>query len=168
MILKIVGFIMIAFCGGMIGNYHSYRLKKLKESCYESVQIIQKISTLIRYRELNVYEIAAELQREGGYRNTEFIQSLPCEYRSGENFRLMWDKAIDEDSNLGETESSLLKGFGEELGTSDTEGQLMLLEAIRARLSEIQQQRSEEYHTKGRLYRSVGILSGVMAAILII
>lgn len=168
MIFKMAGFIMIALCGGLIGNYYSDKLRKRKESCTETLQIINRISTLIRYRELNVYEIAAELQTWLSYKNTEFVYSLPCEFSCEENFHETWKKAIESDVSLGDNEKNILTSLGNELGTSDTEGQLAILETAKIRLSQLQEIRSEEYTKKGKLYRSVGLLTGVMAGILII
>ena len=63
---------------------------------------------------------------------------------------------------------SILLDFGDLLGTSDIDGQLIGISAVKALMLERFQRRSEEYHSKAKLYRSVGVLAGVMVGIMVI
>ena len=58
--------------------------------------------------------------------------------------------------------------FGNFFGTSDIEGQLTSIDSSLERLHEIQKVRCEDYKRKGKLYRSIGMLFGVMAGIIVI
>ena len=62
----------------------------------------------------------------------------------------------------------MLISFGKTFGTSDTEGQLLSAEQASERIYDIEKQRSEEYLKKGKLFRSVGVLFGIMAGIMIV
>ena len=61
---------------------------------------------------------------------------------------------------------TLASAFAANLGTSDMEGQLSEFEMLKARLDVIAAKHCETYDKKGKLYRSVGLLAGVMVAIM--
>ena len=54
------------------------------------------------------------------------------------------------------------------LGTTDTEGQLKGISDIRTRVECLYNKRRNEYDKKGKLYRSIGLLTGAALGIMII
>ena len=58
--------------------------------------------------------------------------------------------------------------LGSILGTTDAEGQLRGIDDIRTRVEQLYKKRQGEYDRKGKLYRSVGVLSGAAIGIMII
>ena len=80
----------------------------------------------------------------------------------------MWKDAVNSQKNLPEDIKRILNDFGSTLGQSDIEGQLVAIGAIAENAEILEKKYSEMYSQKGRLYRSVGMLFGVMVGILII
>ena len=58
--------------------------------------------------------------------------------------------------------------IGNTVGTSDAESQLNILNSLKAETELLKSQRDSEYEKKGRLFRSIGILAGITAGILVI
>ena len=87
-----------------------------------------------------------------------------------EDFHTAWEQACGSltQNGFGEEEAELLRELGKSLGTSDAAGQLKLLELNEERIAALYSSAEADYAAKGKLFRSVGMLCGIGAAILII
>lgn len=166
--LKVLGAFFLVFAGAVLGASKSEELKVRCTACHEIRELLTQISVLVRYRGLDVYEISRELVTSDRFKQLEFLKKLPSEYKPDIDFRVKWAEAVNSDSCIGADEKKLLCSFGAGLGTSDTQGQLMSIEGTIEALRRIEDKRSEEYSRKGKLYRSLGMLFGVMTGILLI
>jgi len=117
------------------------------------------MSILIRHRRLSVDELFSELSRY------DFIGNLGD---SDKNWRENWDYIAQGYTCLKPPERDVLKAVGRSLGTSDTEGQLAMLKTNAKLLEAFRAEASGEYVSKGKLYRTCGVLAGIFAAVLII
>lgn len=82
-----------------------------------------------------------------------------------------WRMAIDRGGgNLPFSESDWLEliDFGEMLGKSDRQNQESVLDLEKDNLEILEKKAMEAVNTKGKLYRNLGVLSGVAAVILLI
>lgn len=114
------------------------------------------MALLIQYRALPVKDLFRELS------HYEFIRKVS---ELGRENRVT---VINELTELEDSERSIVKSVMGALGTSDISAQLSMLE-VNARLLEKQAEEArEQYAKKGKLYRSVGVLAGLFAAILIL
>ena len=87
------------------------------------------------------------------------------------DIREAWENACGRLSALpcsGREETALLRELGASLGKSDAQGQLALIELYRERLAQCEKQASQELLQKGRLYRSLGVLCGLGAAVMVL
>lgn len=166
--IKFLGIIFLLLSGSAYGAFESGKLKRNCIICSEIRELFTQIHIKIRYSGIDVYEIVHELKKSGLYYNIDFIRNLPDEFTPDCNFHNIWKKAIINDMSLGDDEKMLLSSYGEVLGTTDIAGQLMSTEEALDKLSKIEEKRNEEYKRKGKLYRSLGMLSGVMIGILLI
>lgn len=166
--IKILGALCFVFAGAIYGAEKSASLKNKCTCCQEIRSLIVKISVMIRYRGLNVYEIVRELKESSDIHMLQFIEKLPSEFIAGSDFHNLWCTAVESEISMGEDESKILCKFGNALGTSDIEGQLLSIESVLEELKSIEQMRQDEYRRKGKLYRSLGMLFGVMTGILLI
>ena len=139
-----------------------------EDTLRDLVRTFREMSLLIRHRALPIGELFRELS------SNEFISRV-LELRemhelSGEGscFRESWNKTADELNELSESERSTIKSIGRSLGASDIEGQLSMLEVNAALLENFAEEAHEQYIQKGKLYRSMGTLAGLFAAVMII
>ncbi len=169
MIFKITGIMLIIICCSLSGIKASDRLKKYSESCELLEETVNRIGIMIRYKSLNIYGIISELKKSESLSGLEFIKNLPDDYENfQENFSDLWCRAVNSDSGIGDDEKKILTAFGETFGSGDIKGELSEIEMLIENLRIAGEKRRREYEKKGRLYRSVGILSGVMTGILIL
>jgi len=167
MIIKSAGIILIVLCFSLAGMTASDRLKKYCLSCTLLEETAVKIGNLIRYRSLNVYDISSELKKSPALSEMEFIRELPEDF-SGESFSDIWKRAVESDNSIGDEEKGFLIFFGEQFGTGDIQGQLSGVEMLIENLKIAGEKRRREYEKKGKLYRSVGLLAGIMTGIAIL
>jgi len=158
---------VISACTG-IGINASNKLKSYRNSCCRLIEAVNSISMMIRYKQMTFYEIAGELKSQSELSQMKFIQGLPTVYSGKNTFSQEWGSSVRHDSEIGDEEKELLLCFASKLGTSDTSGQLSSLELLSEQLKRIETRRNDEYSRKGKLYRSVGLLAGIMIGIVVI
>ena len=76
MIIRITGICLIIICCFLSGIKASDRLKRYCESCNMLEEFLNRISIMIRYRNLNVYSIISELKKSESLSGLEFIKNL--------------------------------------------------------------------------------------------
>lgn len=163
-----IGIIIVVLACSGIGLNASNKLKIYRNNCRQLIEMMNAICTMIRYRNMNFYEISKELKCQKGLRELEFVKRLPTEYNGITTFKQEWENSLSADSDIGEDEKELLCTLGSELGTSDAEGQISAFELTANQLKVIEKKRCEEYYKKGKLYRSIGVLAGIMVGIVAI
>lgn len=168
MLFRIISAVLFAFAGATAGISFSERLKLNRDFCRNIHEILLDTAMIIRCRADDVYSISAELKRNNQFRGFTFLQAIPEKYNPEENFREIWINAVKSQKNLPDDAKSLLCDFGTVLGQSDIEGQLDSMEALTENAVILEKKHSEIYAQKGRLYRSVGMLFGIMIGIIII
>ena len=165
--LRILAALMFTFAGTFAGGAFSFRLRERREVCRCIGLLLNEAAVGIRCRGADVYELSVIFRSSPGLSALTFLEGLPEHYEPGRDFRGQWREALS-GQQLPEDEFQLLSEFGEIIGKTDTEGQLSIIEGLKERLGRITVSREEAYSQKGRMYRSVGVLFGVMAGILVV
>ncbi len=165
---RVISAVIFVICGLLIGNSKSDKLKRKIILFRETEFLIERVEYQIRYNMATVYEICRYLKNNNFDILSDFINSLPSEFNFGISFYNQWENAINSYSEITGTEKEILLEIGSVLGNSDAEGQVQALNRIKNDLKYEYNNAKEEYKNKGRLYRNVGILSGMIAGIIII
>ena len=160
--LKIVGAVFLAVSGAIWGINRSICYRQAVGLCGAILEMIRKTEVLIRYSGCDVYEIVRELSTYAemnglglsAAENGGDINSAACEFV--------------EKSDIPTKEKKILLGYWRELGTTDCEGQVKILGGLHETASQLLEVRKAEYAKYGKLYRSVGVLLGLMAGIAVI
>ena len=167
MLLRLTAALMFVSAGGMIGMHFSYKLKLRREVCREIEYLLRCCEIYIRCNAMNVYEITGHLCRDPELSHLDFISRLPEEFSEGINFHDEWRRALAS-QEMPQEERQILAEFGDILGTSDISGQLSSIASLSERIRQLEAQRREICLKKSRMYRSIGVLFGVMVGILVI
>ena len=165
--IRLLGVLLIFSACCSVGMNMSLGMKKKLERLNLFRRMTDETATLIRYRALTVREIFLLLKQNDTYSDLLFLYNTDFSDKSrpvGE----IWQESIDSDFTLSNEEKKLLIQFGRQLGTTDTEGQLSVISVFNESLDSMIEKQSEKYAVKGKLCRSMGILAGAMAGILII
>ena len=165
--IKLAGILMIFSAASMTGAYLSASLHQRCIRLETLRRMTEDIASYIRYRELTVYEIVQELSTDNSYRDFDFVCCLSRDLDRHRPFYSQWERAADECRFKGD-ERNLILSIGNVLGTSDTQGQLAAMELYSAKLDSMIKASDEQYSRKGKLYRSLGVLSGAMLGILML
>ncbi len=166
MYIRAFAVIFLILAGASCGINGSEKLKKRRDICLEIEKMLRICENLIRSSGADVYCMMTRLRSE--MNRLPFLDSLSGSYAPGSDFHVEWKNAVTKCTELAEDEQQLLIDFGNTLGTCDTEGQLRAIAAYGEAAGELYSRRSSEYASKGRLYRSLGLLAGITLGIIVI
>ena len=162
MFVKAVGICLIVICGGLWGISKGAAYRKKVEICDEIISMLRRTSTLIRCNCCDTEDIINELKDI-----SPIFKTMPDIIPVTEDINTLLCGCVEK-AEINDEEKRLLSGFCRELGTSDIKGQSDMLDSLTESASEIRSRRCSEYIRYGRLYRSIGILFGLMAGIVIV
>jgi stage III sporulation protein AB len=128
--------------------------------------LLEKMSAQIRYNASPLGDLFGTLSKDGG----EFINTVgACHGTDGQiNWRTAWNAAVSGFSEFNDGDKELLLTVGNSLGSSDTAGQVNMLGLHRELLTVRCGEAAETAANKGAVYRSVGLLTGLGMAIMVI
>ena len=158
---------MLVLSGWFTGIYYSFTLKRRVEFIESYISFISQMSEIIRFSGITLEEVLKKIHTYGIME--EIIKSVQFGLVCDKSFRKSWCEAVDSQSNiLNKSDIEILKDFGSVLGTTDIEGQTahctLSVEFAKKNLAAA----VEDYKTKSKLYRSLGLLGGVAVALMII
>ena len=145
------------------GISRSTELKKRSRLLYELKRLTVDFAVAIRFTSPTLDELAQSCCGVFGELLRHCRKNAP-------DIRSAWTNAtrLSQCSFCGKEEAEILFALGRELGTCSVQGQLSLLELHGTKLNSLCAQAEEAARSKGKLYRSVYMLLGAGAAILII
>lgn len=159
--------VISAVFGGFIGLFFSFKLKE-REKIMSSVLLLTKeLSVQIRYTNAEIGQILSMAAQKNEYKDLLFIEECR-NLDEMDNFHLLWREGVKKQPFLAEKDRELLNSLGDSLGQTDTEGQLSFLEMYQELIKKRLEQAAKDYSDKGRMYRSVGLLCGLAAGIMIL
>ena len=123
---------------------------------------------MLEYRSATVYEISEALSRDERFSEFGFLRELS--FSSERSFQQSWCEAVEKNipGGITKSDSELLMNIGRQLGTSDLDGQISGVKLRQAEVDSAIASAREEYSRKAKLYRSLGVLSGVFIAIMLV
>jgi len=143
----------------------SARLRRL-ELC---VSLLGEISGRLSYLQPTTQSLIAALAAQARFAAIGFLRKCAAEMGRGEPFSPSWQLALEgERQALGREESALLASLGDVLGRSDLDSQLNAIALTREQFEQRLAERREKMRKQESLYRSMGVLGGVAAAIILI
>lgn len=132
------------------------------------INLADDFSNMIRYNAMTISELIQQTSQNSIYGNIDFIKKIS--ERSAEEYDIhsIWNEEVRKSLFLKKEEMDIMLLFGDMLGTSDISGQLSSIELYRKKLEYLHSGLRKDYERKGRMYCSVGLLSGIMAGILLL
>jgi stage III sporulation protein AB len=153
--------------GAVTGSALASKLRREQRICAAICSLFSRTAFLVGYRGDDVYSVCSELRRDTELAPLTFLNELPETYSSGADFRDIWRSSVTSQT-FGAEETELLIRLGSIIGRSDSASQCETIDQLGKRAAELEKRRAETSRQKGRLYRSVGLLLGVISAILVI
>lgn len=159
---EILIFGLFTVCGALTGCYFSSRLTKRCDTLQSMLNMISQMQIFIRYNRYRLSEILKRVERE----HCDFVTDrLVKTADSGQALDDEWHKCVSSLECIADNDAEVLNTLGEGIGKSDTDGQLAILELAEKRLNTCLEQAESERLSKGRLFRTLGILLGAAVGI---
>ncbi len=165
--LKAAGLLCIIICGAGLGTGASAMLRKRITVCKSLRYFFQELGIMMRCTGDTLSALITGLACSESCMSLGFLGEAASLMETGEPFPLAWKRSVSISSGLTPEIKDMLLSLGESLGTSDLAGQLMTLERAEHELEVIYEKALEQYRTKGKLYRCLGVLGGMSAALLL-
>ena len=165
--LKAAGLLCVVICGAGLGAGASAVLRKRIGICKSLRYFFQELGILMRCTGDTLSALIGELAGAESCADLNFLREAASLMETGEPFPLAWKRSVSISAGLTTEIKDMLLSLGDSLGTSDLAGQLMTLERAEHELEVIYEKALEQYRTKGKLYRCLGVLGGMSAALLL-
>lgn len=132
--------------------------------------MLEEISIQIRYQASTVFELVDMLCVNPQLKELKFLSIIRDNIAPGRNFTMVWQEGLHAGINTAfrPEDIEFLDQVGLSLGSTDIAGQLNTLELHKNNLAMIRQKAEEECKRKTKLYRSLGVLSGVFLSIMLL
>lgn len=154
----------------MMGAYASWGLKKRCELLKTAVLMFSETENLLKHNSATVYEILTFLSADKRFSGYAFIVKAGelCSGK-GYSFGEAWQNAVRNDPPMFAEKSDieLIASAGNFLGRQELEAQLSALGYLKRRLEEDIVTAEENLQGKGKLYRSLGVLSGAFLSVML-
>jgi len=142
----------------------SARLRRL-ESC---VLMLGEMRGRLEYIQPTVQSLIGMLAGQRRFEGLGFLQECAGSMLEGKAFSSGWREALEKwSTSLGREEAAILASLGDVLGRSDLESQLSALALAQEQLEQRIAGTRDRVQKQGNLYRSMGVLGGVAAAIIL-
>ena len=153
--------------GAATGIWFSKGLKERERFISSVILLIKELTVQIKYTNSEIGTMLKQAAQTETYRHLLFVTACKDIAENGD-FHPLWNDGVKKQPYLTSADRELLFSLGDKLGETDLDGQLSFLELTYEMLKKQQQEASENYRKKGRMYRSVGILCGLAAGIIVL
>ncbi len=154
--IKLLGCILLIFCSTILGNKYSRKLSKRKEILQNFVNLLDNAYTKIKYSSNSLADIFND-----SFLGYSFTDNL--------SFSAQWKNMLKNYQNtLNDNDIKLLVEFSNEIGKTDTEGEISNILLYQGLLKENIESAKEDIEKKSRLYTLLGFSIGMTLAIILI
>lgn len=162
--LRIIGAIMIIVSGSVIGFLKSEALRKRSESIERIISGLNLLETDISYKKADLKDALLSI---GENHKISMFKAI-AENLLKEGIKRAIDTALKEEEFLLERDKEPVRALGDNLGMTDSKTQTQAIKRAVFVLTEERKNAQEEYARLGRLYKSCGVLGGILGAIILI
>lgn len=166
--IRLCGILCLVCASAGTGFYRAHRLREDVRSLELLCGWTEDAAACIRHQQMELPELLAFLASHPNYRRFRFPGEVCRELSPLQPPGVLWERAVLADSAVPASARSILIGLGNTLGTTDCEGQIAALTLYRHQLTQALAAARETLGTKGKLCRSLGLLGGAMAAVILL
>ncbi len=168
LVFKIFLLILIITVSNYMGILFSKKYANREKEIKQMKTALNMFATKIKYTYEPIPSLFMEIANKiGGNIGNIFSQSATRmkEELAGE----AWENALEEVSNnLSKEDITVLKNLGKLLGETDVEGQINQIEVVNQFLNSQLENANEERRKNEKMYRTLGIVTGLTIAIILI
>lgn len=169
--IKITAVVFVMLGLSASGFYFASVYGKKAEILENIVMMLGIIRTQLRYAHLPLQSMLLFLEENENIRTLGFVSDCREMIENGDTFRISWKKSIEKEKELcrliPESLPYLIQ-FGENLGTTDLEGQISCCEYYEHIFCKELEEKEEQSKKYSKLFPTLGIMLGVSVAILMV
>ena len=158
--------VTVIFAGTVMGYIASLRLKERQETLEQLYRFINDIKDLLRYSNAPVDRIVSSLLQKQ-HCDDEIIKAFTQKKTFEDNYKKLIETFF-KSKRINAQDMELVSGFGEKIGKTDLEGQLVHCDFFIIKVNEQLRSAKEGYVRYSKLYLTAGVLSGLAAAIFVL
>lgn len=169
--MKVVGAVLIVASTTLWGFMKAQSYIARPKQLQQLKTALQLLQTEISYGVTPLPQAFAKLESKLEPPIADFFSQARNGLQSGLTAKQAWQKAIEEtgeDTALEEKDQQVLEELGYNLGQSSSEDQLRYLELAQNNLDDLHKKASEKKENKVKLWRYLGVLSGLLVVVLIL
>lgn len=151
--MRWIGVVLVFCCLGGAGFQMAHQLTRRVERLMDTGRLLGDLISLVGGQNMPTGEILCRLQRQGILPPGQWAPDVFEQYAADPLFH--------------EEERSLIRRVGELLGSTDQQTQVRRLQLEQQVLADLTRRAVEQQQMNGRMYRWMGLLLGVLAAILL-
>ncbi|MBR3630805.1 MAG: stage III sporulation protein AB [Oscillospiraceae bacterium] len=165
--MRLLGIILVAGACTGIGFLATGRLRRETSAMEQLIVLLECAAAYIRCQSPELCDLLSLLAEDcgGAFR---FPAEVSRSLAPGVPPAGLWCEAVRKDPGVPAAARDILCSLGSVLGTTDKAGQLAALALHRDRLLKAAGESRERCQRQGKLYRSLGLLGGTMAAVLLL
>ncbi|MBC7766113.1 MAG: stage III sporulation protein AB [Hyphomonadaceae bacterium] len=169
MFLKIIGSVLVLWSCSTMGFYFAHRFQKRVQALKAFQTMLQLLETEITY---SMDDLSAILKRIAKGLPREVVHFLlMVEGNLRQSASVAWQYSLDRcATKMGITsqDEGILSSFGTNLGTNDLDGQLHNIAHFRTNLEAALQEATALYEKNNKLSKSMGLLGGLFAVLILL
>lgn len=132
------------------------------------LSMLEEMRAIIGFNAPPINEILNVLSERTDFSDFVFLDEIRKEYEKNSDIHNAWRTAALQAEGFSEKDQRLLIGIGEQLGTTDIHGQVLMLEAAEKVLHTYLNEARSDYSTKGKMLQKTWTLCGIAAGILLL
>lgn len=167
--MKMIACLMLIIVGASAGVSAAINMNERVAVLKTVLNFIRKLKEITVFNPKNLDEIIAELKCSSEFSGNKLIESLDLNDIREKGFEAAWEKTLFNNGDyLKQTDRELLSSFGIGMGKSDCETQSKHCGYFEEKIEQIIESAEEEAQKNGRLYISLGTMSGIFAVIMLV
>ena len=163
--MKLFGMILLLLSAAELGCLAAGSLRRRTEQLRILRQLVITMMAELKCTLPLIPDMLRTLAAEPSFRSIGFLQDAAAH---AEDFPACWAQAAARDTALTPEARKVVETIGETLGSTALDGQLAVLELCAERLQTLYTEQKERADQRGRLYQSMGILSGIFFVIVLL
>lgn len=169
--LKLMGAVLVLFAGAMLGFYQSWRLASRPKQIRGLIHALQVLETEMVYALTPLPEALWKISRKAAVPISGFFEQVSDRVKREEGITLQeaWEITVLDywkQTAMKEAEREIASQLGRTLGISDREDQLKHLHLAIHELQGEEMTAIDEQKRYEKMWKSLGILAGVLIVIM--
>ncbi|TCZ77447.1 stage III sporulation protein AB [Paenibacillus albiflavus] len=171
MLLKLMGSVFLLFAGTMFGFYQAMQYARRPKQIRQLIGVIQRLETEVSYGLTPLPDALLTVSRQSAEPISGMLSRAGTELRArdGRSMREIWEGVIGETwnrSSMKKVEKEITLELGYMLGRSDSTDQVKHLRLAASQLQVEEAAALEDQRRYEKMWRSLGVLVGALAVIL--